>query len=225
MKYFLHSFSGATVALLLLHVAEAADKRIPNTSTTNSPTAAVSSDDSTSSKSPTRTGDEAGRARKIAVNDILSIRVVGEPDLSREVKVDGDGRIDMLYVGSVVVAGKSPADVAAEIRDALDRDWIINPQVAVDIKLYDVHYVTVMGAVNHAQQVQILPDHRMDVLEAIGGAGDFTRDADKQGITLRRASSGQVLPLKYRDLIRATEPSQRIFVEPGDVINVERTIF
>ncbi len=225
MKNFLHLFFGATVAWISLHTAIAGDNNVALKSPTNSPTASVASTESSSAKPPAHGGDETGRARKIAVNDILSIRVVGEPDLSREVKVDGDGRIDMLYVGSVIVAGKSPADVAAEIRDALDRDWIINPQVAVDIKLYDVHYVTVMGAVNHAQQVQILPDHRMDVLEAIGGAGDFTRDADKQGITLRRASSGQVLPLKYRDLIRATEPSQRIFVEPGDVINVERTIF
>ena len=175
--------------------------------------------------SATRSSDDFRRARKIAVNDILSIRVVGEPDLSREVKVDGDGRVEMLYVGSVQVVGRSPADVAAEIRDALDRDWIINPQVAVDIKQYDVHYVTVMGAVNHAQQVQIIPDHRMDVLEAIGGAGDFTRDADKEGITLRRAATGQVLRLKNRDLIRVSDPSQRVYVEPGDVINVERTIF
>lgn len=177
------------------------------------------------STSAARPSDEARRARKIAVNDILSIRVVGEPDLSREVKVDGDGRIDMLYVGSVQVVGRSPSDVATEIRDSLDRDWIINPQVAVDIKQYDIHYVTVMGAVNHAQQVQIIPDHRMDVLEAIGGAGDFTRDADKEGITLRRAATGQVLRLKNRDLIRVSDPSQRVYVEPGDVINVERTIF
>lgn len=169
--------------------------------------------------------DDMGKARRIAVNDILAIRVVGEPDLSREVKVDGDGRIDMLYVGSVQVVGRSPADVASEIKDALDRDWIINPQVAVDIKQYDVHYVTVMGAVNHAQQVQILPDHRMDVLEAIGGAGDFSRDAKKEGITLRRAATGQVIRLKNSDLIRITDPAQRLFVEPGDVINVERTIF
>ena len=225
MKNSLHLIFGAAVPWLLIQVATAGDKSAPAKTTLNSPVAVVTSNDSPSTKPQTNGAEEAGRARKIAVNDILSIRVVGEPDLSREVKVDGDGRIDMLYVGSVVVAGKSPADVAAEIRDALDRDWIINPQVAVDIKLYDVHYVTVLGAVNHAQQVQILPDHRMDVLEAIGGAGDFSRDADKQGITLRRASSGQVLQLKYRELIRATEPSQRIFVEPGDVINVERTIF
>jgi protein involved in polysaccharide export with SLBB domain len=182
------------------------------------PTAAIPSPAS-------RSADDARRARKIAVNDILAIRVVGEPELSREVKVDGDGRIEMLYVGSVQVVGRSPADVAAEIRDALDRDWIINPQVAVDIKQYDVHYVTVMGAVNRAQQVQIIPDHRMDVLEAIGGAGDFSRDADKEGITLRRAATGQVLRLKNRELIRVTDPNQRIYVEPGDVINVERTIF
>ena len=98
--------------------------------------------------------------------------------------------------------------------------------VALDAEIYRGADATFVKSLNlFAQQVQILPDHRMDVLEAIGGAGDFSRDADKQGITLRRASSGQVLQLKYRELIRATEPSQRIFVEPGDVINVERTIF
>jgi hypothetical protein len=131
---------------------------------------------------PVLRAEETVKARKIAINDILSLRVVGEPDLTREVKVDGDGKIDVLYVGTVTVVGKSPSEVAREIRDALDRDWIIDPQVAVDIKQYDLHYVTVMGAVNHAQQVQILPDHRLDDVSIPNGSAKNFSPVAAQGL-------------------------------------------
>lgn len=174
---------------------------------------------------PPLAAEEAARARKIAPNDILAMKVAGEPDLSIEYKVDGEGKINVLYVGSVTVVGKSSSEVAREIRDALDKDWIIDPQVSVEVKQYDTKYVTVMGAVAHAQQVQILPDHQMDVLEAIAGAGDFTRDAKKEDIKLQRKGTGEIRSLKYSELSKITDPTKRVYVEPGDRITVERTVF
>jgi polysaccharide export outer membrane protein len=174
---------------------------------------------------PPLAAQEAARARKIAPNDILAMKVAGEPDLSIEYKVDGEGKINVLYVGSVTVVGKSSSEVAREIRDALDKDWIIDPQVSVEVKQYDTKYVTVMGAVAHAQQVQILPDHQMDVLEAIAGAGDFTRDAKKEDIKLQRKGTGEIRSLKYSELSKITDPTKRVYVEPGDRITVERTVF
>jgi polysaccharide export outer membrane protein len=174
---------------------------------------------------PPLAAQEAARARKIAPNDILAMKVAGEPDLSIEYKVDGEGKINVLYVGSVTVVGKSSSEVAREIRDVLDKDWIIDPQVSVEVKQYDTKYVTVMGAVAHAQQVQILPDHQMDVLEAIAGAGDFTRDAKKEDIKLQRKGTGEIRSLKYSELSKITDPTKRVYVEPGDRITVERTVF
>ncbi|HTH45933.1 MAG TPA: polysaccharide biosynthesis/export family protein, partial [Candidatus Limnocylindria bacterium] len=114
-------------------------------------------------------------ARKIAANDLLVIRVLGEQDMLAEKKVSIDGKINYFFVGEITVAGQSPSEVEKQITDLLDKDYIINPQVSVEVKQYDTQYVTVAGQVNRAGRIEIPADHQMDVIEAIGAAGDFTR--------------------------------------------------
>lgn len=158
------------------------------------------------------------RARKIAVHDILSISVANEPEfLKPEMRVDEDGTISLPYLGSLKVAGMTRSEAEQDIRERLDRDWIINPQVTVDFKSYDTAYVTVTGAVLRPGQVPIPPDHRMDMMEAIGAAGDLVREADKSDIQLRRKN--QITHHKYKELFQSP-----VYLETGDVIFVGKTI-
>lgn len=160
------------------------------------------------------------RARKIAQYDILAIHVVGEPDLTLEKRVEADGSISFPFLGIIKVLGKSTLEVERFIHDELDKDWIINPQVSVDFKTYDIQYVTVVGAVGRPGQVQIPPDHKMDILEAIGGAGDFTREANRNLVYVRRAKTLKTTVFRYDDLFKTP-----LFTESGDLITIGKTIF
>lgn len=163
-------------------------------------------------------------ARKIAANDVLIIRVLGELDMLAEKKVNTDGKINYFFVGEIDVSGKTPFEVERQIRDALDKDYIVNPQVSVEVKQYDTQYVTVTGQVGRPSQVVIPPDHQMDVIEAIGAAGDFTRIGNKRNIKLRRNSSGETITYTYDQLQKLAEKGSKVVVEPGDVITVGETI-
>ncbi|HOQ29275.1 MAG TPA: polysaccharide biosynthesis/export family protein, partial [Armatimonadota bacterium] len=49
----------------------------------------------------------------ISPGDVITITVVGEPDLSRRVTVTDDGKVPVAYVGEVKVSGLKPHEAAA----------------------------------------------------------------------------------------------------------------
>lgn len=166
----------------------------------------------------------ADSARKIQPNDLLLVRVYGEPDMMAEKKVNSDGKINYTFVGEVDVSGKTPFEVERMLRDLLDKDYLVNPQVSVEVKLYDVQYVTVTGQVGRPGRVEIPPDHQIDVIEAIGAAGDFTRIGSKKNIKLRRNRTGITTTYSYDQLQKQAEAGAKVVLEAGDVITVSETI-
>ena len=66
--------------------------------------------------------------------DKLRIEVFGVESLQRTVAVDGDGRFGFPLIGQVQAAGKTPAQLAGEIEQALrSASFVRNPDVTVTI--------------------------------------------------------------------------------------------
>jgi protein involved in polysaccharide export with SLBB domain len=159
-------------------------------------------------------------ARKILPNDVLLIRVLNEPDMMAEKKVSADGKIDYFFIGEIDLNEKTVAEAQKIIRDKLDADYLVNPQVYLEVKQYALQFVTVTGQVNRPGQVPIPPDHKMDIVEAIGAAGDFNRLANKDKIELRR---GEDTKRYSYDQLR--KPEGKVFVQTDDVIFVFESKF
>jgi len=162
-------------------------------------------------------------ARKIQPNDLLLVRVLGEADMNKETKVTADGKINYFFVNDVAVAGMTLSEAQEQIRQLLMKDWFVNPQVNIEMKEYAREVVTVNGHVNRPGTLLLPSDRRIDVIEAIGMAGDFTRLASKSKIELVR--KGKRTVLSYDDLKKITDPAKKVYVEPDDVIDVGQTIF
>src|SRR2546425_7625597 len=62
--------------------------------------------------------------RKIAPLDILTIDVVGEKDLSKELRVSSSGTITFPFLGSLEVKGKTPTEVETLLKDLLGKDYL-----------------------------------------------------------------------------------------------------
>jgi polysaccharide biosynthesis/export protein len=161
--------------------------------------------------------------RKIQPNDVLLIRVLEEKDMLQEAKVTNDGRITYFFIGEVSVGGKTLAEAKMLIQDLLNKDYLVDPQVSIEVKEYAAKVITVLGAVNKGGQVPLPPDRQIDIVEAIGLAGDFNRYANRDRIELRR--KGQAIRYSYNDLKKLTDPTKKVYVEPDDVIDVAETIF
>src|SRR5206468_2623796 len=68
---------------------------------------------------------------KIAPLDILNIDVVGEKELTKELRVSSSGTITFPFLGSIEVKGKSPAQVETLLKENLGKDYLVDPQVIV----------------------------------------------------------------------------------------------
>jgi len=121
--------------------------------------------------------------------DVVGVKVFQEPDLDRELRVSQEGELYFPLIGKVDVKGRTLAEVEQVVRDAYDRDFLVNPQVNIVILKYQVRTVNVLGAVNAPQAVEYPPEQRLTILDAISRAGGFNRLADRRRVRLSRTLS------------------------------------
>jgi protein involved in polysaccharide export with SLBB domain len=72
----------------------------------------------------------------IRAGDVLKITVWGQDDLSKEYPVDDDGFVPFPLVGRVKASGLTTKAFASRLTEALEKDYLVNPQVLVSVKEY-----------------------------------------------------------------------------------------
>ncbi|MFT3829223.1 MAG: polysaccharide biosynthesis/export family protein [Opitutaceae bacterium] len=118
--------------------------------------------------------------------DVVSVRVFQEPDLDRELRVSQEGDLSFPLIGRVEAKGRTIAAVEQTVREAYDRDFLVNPQINIVVVKYQIRTVNVLGAVNQPQAVEYPPEQRLTILDAISRAGGFNRLADRRRVRLTR---------------------------------------
>src|SRR6266481_2034392 len=170
-----------------------------------------------------RTEEGAEGDHKIAPLDIIMIDVVGEKDLSKELRVSSSGTITFPFLGNLEVKGKTPAEVENLIKGKLGQDYLVDPQVIVTVKEYRSRTVSVIGQVNKPGVIALPAEQKMGILEAIAQAGDLAKSANKNRIEVSRKGKTQKFTLD--DLKKDTSPEKKFWLEPGDVIYVHESFF
>lgn len=167
--------------------------------------------------------DPATVTRKVQPGDALIISV-DEPDMLKvDKKVDANGKITFPYLGELDVRDKNTAEIEKMIRDGLDKDWIINPQVSVVVAMYAERVVSVNGHVNRAGPVKLPVDRRLSLVEAVSTAGDVSPRGNRKRVQLSRR--GEVKEYNLNDLAKITDAEKQVFVEADDIINVLQLTF
>lgn len=166
----------------------------------------------------------------IQPGDLLSISISGEPDFTQQVRVDWNGRINLPFFtgrgrSDIQAAGMSLSDLAERIAEfARHNSTLVNPRVQVLVTEYSAQMFVVLGQVNQPGRYAFphgVPP-RMDIEEALGTAGGYTRLARQSLILVKRGS--QVYKVDLRRL--TMHPGQpRFLVLPGDVITVTERLF
>ena len=78
----------------------------------------------------------AAQEYTIRAGDVLKITVWGHDDLSKEYPVDDDGFVPFPLVGRLRASGLSTKSFAARLTEALEKDYLVNPQVMVSVREY-----------------------------------------------------------------------------------------
>ncbi len=176
-----------------------------------------------------KAGVKVDTDRKIEPLDMLTVNVFGEEEFSGtnnsglELRVSSTGEVTLYLLGSVQVAGKTPAGAERHIRDLLKKDYIIDPHVLVLVKTYRVSNVTVMGQVSSPGLIDLPAERRLDILSGIAQAGGFTKLAKTSKIDLTRGGVTQTYDLNK--LKREANPAKKIWLNPNDLIYVHESAF
>jgi polysaccharide export outer membrane protein len=144
--------------------------------------------------------------------DRVRVFVYGQPNLSRTYPVDGAGFIALPLIGSVKARGLTTYDLGANITSLLGRDYVRDPEVAVEVVTY--RPFSIIGEVRNAGQFPFQPG--MTVETAVAIAGGFTPRANERGFEITRKVEGAPMRIEAS----ADEP-----VEPGDTIRVGERFF
>jgi polysaccharide export outer membrane protein len=155
--------------------------------------------------------------------DVVTVRVVGEADLSGEYQSDIDGVLDFPYVGRIDVRGKTITSLSDHIATGLRTgEYILEPQVSVVIKAHNSARVVVDGQVTRPGSFPFRTG--LTLLEAIGLAGGRTPIADRRQIRLTRSTGSgtttDLVPLRAINEGREDD----ISLCPGDAIYVPETV-
>jgi polysaccharide export outer membrane protein len=105
---------------------------------------------------------------KIRTGDILTISVLGEPDLTRTLPVGPDGRLSYYVAHSVVAAGRTFEELRADLGERL-KIHFKNPQVTVFGQEYKGNTASVLGLVGKPGQYVVRSDTRLLDLIALAG--------------------------------------------------------
>lgn len=169
----------------------------------------------------------------IQTDDILSIRV---SSLSKEASsffnmnnegevkddegylVDGNGSIEMPLIGQIKVSGLTTKSARDTLRKKLEK-YLQNPAVTVRYKNFRV---IVLGDVERPG-VYTIPNEKINIIEAIGLAGDLTIYAKRNNIMVIRDSNGKKdygsIDLNSRNVFESPyyylRTNDVIYVEPG----------
>ncbi len=149
---------------------------------------------------------------RLGPGDRLSIKVFGNDDLSGEFEVDSLGRMSLPLLGLVEANNKTIAELQAEVTDGLDRDYIVNPRVTIQVINYRPFFI--LGQVTKPGSYPYITG--ITVRQAIAVAGGFTRRAREEPVIVIHAND----PGFAKNEVGLDTP-----VLPGDTIEVERRLF
>ena len=161
--------------------------------------------------------------------DELTLFVWRNPELSVTAQVRPDGRITTPLITDMVAAGKTPAQLADDIRAALAQ-YIQEPLVSVIVNRPQGSFSQQVRIVGAAVRPTALPYRAnmtvLDVMIAAGGLSEFAAGDRAKLIRVDRTSGQQrEYDLRLAALLRRGDIRANVRLEPGDVIIIPESMF
>ena len=150
---------------------------------------------------------------RLGANDRVRIIVFGQPTLTGEYTLDGNGVLAFPLIGNVSAEGQTTGQLQQAIASRLDPDFLRNPSVSAEVITRRPFYV--IGEVKQPGNFPYRTD--MTALQAVAMAGGYTYRARKNELYLKRLdTSGRMVRV-------AATPETKI--QPGDTVEIKERLF
>jgi polysaccharide biosynthesis/export protein len=163
----------------------------------------------------------AAGGRVLTPQDVVSIKVVNQPDMDTTARVETDGTISFPYVGRIRAAGLSEDQVAHSIEKQLAaRQIVTEPHVLVEVTTFGTQ-ASVQGEVG-APGVYTL-DRPTNLTQLLSRAGGI-RDAGLGGtVTVRRG--GTIKTFDSKEVQAGRGPGAQLRIANNDEVFVDLSPF
>ncbi|MDA8092626.1 MAG: polysaccharide export protein [Betaproteobacteria bacterium] len=163
----------------------------------------------------------------IGPGDTLRIVVWHNPQVSATIPVRPDGKISTPLVQDMVAAGKTPVELAGDIKQALSK-YIKDPIVTVMVTQFAGAYNQQIRVIGQATKPEALQYRKgmtlMDVMIAVGGMTPLAAGNDA---SIWRLVDGKRKQYSVRldDLLNKGDMSANVAMRPGDVLVIPESTF
>lgn len=159
---------------------------------------------------------------RLMPNDVLQVSVWGYADFSGKdgsglaIIIRPDGKIQFPLVGEVQAAGLSLGELNQTLAAGLS-EYVKDPQVTVNVAKFHTTRIYVLGEVNKPGMYEI--DRQHNLLDAVGMAGGYTKDAAKKNVFIvRKDSTSKPLKANLLDILAKGDMTQNYALAEGDVV-------
>ena len=170
-----------------------------------------------------------GADYRVSARDLVQFQVYEEPDTLVIQRVTTSGSISIPMLGLVKVADRTLLEIAESTEKAYtERGYFIHPQVLVTVQAYASRSVSVLGQVNHPEQIALpIEAAHIGIMQAITLAEGFTRLARSDQIRVMRTVGGrEEQHVVNIDNYLASKGAEADFqLEPDDIVFVPERVF
>ena len=155
----------------------------------------------------------------IGPDDVISVLVWRNQEMSGDFVVRPDGQITMPLVNDIKAAGLTPEQLRQELTKAAAK-FLEEPSVTVGIKAINGRKVYITGMVGKGGAYPLTgPTTVMQLISIAGGLQEF---ADSKNILIVRHEEGKQVAYKfnYKDFSKGKNLKQNIELKPGDQVIV-----
>jgi polysaccharide export outer membrane protein len=175
------------------------------------------------------TESELGEKYIIGALDELTVFVWRNPELGAKVQVRPDGRITTPLITDMTAVGKTPEQLAEDIKKLLTQ-YIEDPRVSVIVDKFQGTFsqqVRIVGATEKPASIPYRANMTLlDAMIAVGGLSEFAAGDRARLIRQDKASGRQVeYDLRIARLLKKGDTSANVRLEPGDVIIIPESMF
>jgi polysaccharide export outer membrane protein len=146
---------------------------------------------------------------RLGSGDEIRVTVFNHEDLSGQFVVNGEGVVSLPLVGDVKAGGLTPGEVEAQVKEALEPDYLKNASVSVDVLNYRPFYI--LGEVKSPGSYPYVAGMR--VVNAVALSGGYTVRASQGKIYIERGNQDK-MPADPQTLVL-----------PGDIVHVPERFF
>lgn len=183
---------------------------------------------SVASQSPSSSVRTSGKDYVIGPGDILKLTVLGEESFNKTHTVSPVGLITLPLLGDLRVDGLTITQLDNKITELLAKDYLVDPQVTVELIKSRSRRVSIIGAVRQPGSYELTEGSRvLNTLLSAGGPSSFNSELKILRLPQKEESKYDtdtvtVTPLiiDLRKLFIEGDVSQDITLQDGDVLIV-----